>query len=239
MLKRLVAVLSCVTLVPAVWGGPTPLGSVAAARNTTLSGVPAVLGATVYDGDTIGVSPSGGASVNLLDGSRFEMSAGSEVRLRRDGKLLAVALAQGGAILSAVSGSSVEGVVGDISFRPSGPGPAAGLFAFTAPGRAVFYAEKGSWVAAERDGRSVVLSEGKRVAAGIVAPEQAGQESVQGKKKKKRRVAAIFFLFGGAIAGLGIGISQIFPGQPICVYDPGGNLGATACPAPVTSPTVP
>ena len=233
MFKRIVAVVSSLLLVVTVWAGSLPVGTVDVSHQTTLSGVPAAAGATVFEGDSVSVAPGGSAALDLRDGSRVVLSANSQTKLVKSGSRLAVEVSQGGVILTTAAKSSIEGQIADASFRPSGPSASTGWMGFTAPNHIVLYAEKGDWlVSTGPNGHSMVLHAGEKI-QGTVSSNQQGETPEQANKNKKNRKLAVIWI-GTALVGTTTGLALAF-GQSECTI---GNGPGCAVP-PVASPVTP
>lgn len=237
MFKQAVAVLSSALLIVSVWAGSIPVGTIDMSHGAMLSGVRATVGATVFEGDTLAVSPKGAVALDLRDGSRVVMSSNSDTRLTRNASHLAVEVNHGGVILNVATKSALEGLIGDASFRPSGSGPSTAWMGFTGPKHIVLYAERGEWIVSTgHDGRSLVLNQGERLdgeISSLPGQQQGTTVSQENKKKKHKKLAVIWIgsAIVGTITGLGLayGMSECTTGS-----GPGCHSPATPVASPVT-----
>ena len=171
----LLAVLST-----SAFAGPTVVGSVVGGAESTIHGVPALVGTTLFSGDTLEVG-DGGAEVTLVGGSQTIFASRSEATFERDLDRVTVRLGHGlVTLVSPPSGAErIQLAVGGITIEPvQGLTTVAQV---SLSGREVIVSTKEGSLEVERFGGRVELGKGKaiKILPANQAPS-AGAGSAQG-----------------------------------------------------------
>ena len=149
MLRKMLALVCCGTLfVLPAWPSSDPVGHFAAVQGAEVSGVDALPGTTVFDGDTITVPAGGAATLYLSGGSVLQLSGGTSVRLARGGGRVNVRIHRGAVRLSSSAREPSAVRIADLVFSPASPGSASVAMASLRDGSTVeLLAERGNWSA--------------------------------------------------------------------------------------------
>ncbi len=181
MVARQAVAVTLALLIPFPgWAAPDLVGTVASSQSAYARGLDLLPGSTVFSGDTVAVGTHGSASITLAGGSQVQLGGNSQARLLRTPKTVQLALSQGQATFRSSPQLSVEGLLGDATFRPAKGSPAVGRIAFQNSSTAFLFAEQGDWVVGiAHDGKSLLLHEGEGVEARLEPAAEADASSAQ------------------------------------------------------------
>jgi hypothetical protein len=216
--QALAAVLCTVLAAPAI-GQPTsagssenhPIGNLAYAQATSLEGIGAVSGSTVFSGDTLEVGPRGAALLLMRGGMQVRVSAESRIHFAQDDTgALELEVLRGRAQFRTSSSVPVIGRIADLTLHPNGES-SLGVIAFLSDKAAMVAAEKGSLIVnTAHDGKSYRLREGEGITVALApdpqaTPQQPQTPSPTATKQgelKGRRSGMIALIIAGVVGGI-------------------------------------
>lgn len=177
--------------------------------------VPVPPGSTIFSGESVSVSPTGGAQIDLAGGGRVEVFKDSAVQLDRTSTGVQFAVLRGGVSFTGGPRNAVQTTLGDATIRAA-DALSLGVLHMENPDSAVVAAIKGKvTITTEHDARSVDVPEGSAVRITLVDdPAQIGQGGTQPAGRAApalKKIALIAFIFAAAFLGIFLWIAAHEP----------------------------
>lgn len=210
----LAAVLISLMAWPA-WTQNQLAGTVINSQAATMAEAPLASGSTIFSGESVSVSSTGDAQIDLAGGGRVEVMRDSVVRLNRTSTGVQFLVLRGGASFAGGPKDGIETTLGDATIRFKDPSSLAVLH-LENPDSAVLAAIKGKLtIKTEHDVESVDIPEGSAVRITLVEPSepepQGGAQPAGRAAPALKKLALIVFLIGAAFLGIFLWIAAHEP----------------------------
>ena len=197
------------------WSQDQLAGTVIASQAANMGDAALASGSTIFSGESISVSPTGGAQIALARGGRVEVLRDSAVQLNRTAAAVQFVVLRGGVSFAGGPNDAIETTLGDATIRFKDPSSVAVLH-LENPNSAVLAATKGKLtIKTEHDAQSVDVAEGSAVQITLVdppAPEPQGGAQPAGRAAPAlKRIALIAFLIGATFLGVFLWIAAHEP----------------------------
>lgn len=195
------------------WSQDQLAGTVIASQAANMGEASLAAGSTIFSGESISVSPTGGAQIVLARGGRLEVLRDSAVQLNRTGVAVQFLVLRGGVSFAGGPNDAIETALGDATIRFKDPSSFAVLH-LENPNSAVLVTMKGKLtIKTEHDAESVDVSEGSAVRMTLVDPPepQGGAQPAGRAAPALKKIALIAFLIGAAFLGIFLWIAAHEP----------------------------
>ena len=170
-------------------------------------------GSSIFSGESVSVSSTGNAQIDLTGGGRVEVMRDSAVRLDRTAAGVQFLVLRGGASFAGGPRDGIETILGDATIRFKDPSSLAVLH-LENPDSAVLATMKGKLtIKTEHDVDSVDVPEGSAVRITLVDPSepQGGAAPAGRAAPALKKLALIVFLIGAAFLGIFLWIAAHEP----------------------------
>ena len=215
ILQQLLAAVLIALIASPAPGQTQPAGTVITSQSASIQNAPLPPGSTIFSGESVSVSQTGGAQINLAGGGRLEVFRDSVVQLNRSGGGVQFALLRGGVSFMGGPKDAVATTLGDASIR-SGDPSSVGLLHLENPDSAVLAAIKGKLtIKTDHDASSIEIPEGSAVRITLVDPAepQGGAQPAGRAAPALKKLALIVFLIGAAFLGIFLWIAAHEPSE--------------------------
>jgi hypothetical protein len=204
ILQQLLAAVLIALLASPSWSQAQVAGTVIISQSATMRDSPVLPGSTVFSGESISVSPTGGAQIALAGGGRIQVLRDSAVQFNRNEAGMQFVVQRGAVSFSGGPKDAVETTLGDATIRPSDP-LAVGVIHIENPDSAVLAAIKGKLtIKTAHDLKTTDVPEGSAVRITLVDPpqgDQGGAEPAGRAAPAIAKIALIAFLIGALFLG--------------------------------------
>ena len=190
-------------------------GTVIASQSASIQDVPLPAGSTIYSGESVSASQTGGASIALTGGGRLEVLRDSAVQLNRSGADVQFVVLRGGVSFMGGPKNAVATMLGDATIRPGDPS-SVGVLHLENPDSAVLAAIKGKLtIKTEHDASAIDVPEGSAVRITLVDPAepQGGAQPAGRAAPALKKLALIVFIIGAAFLGAFLWIAAHEPSE--------------------------
>jgi hypothetical protein len=212
--QSLAAILISLIALPA-WTQNQVAGTVITSQAATLGEAPLAPGSTIFSGESVSVSPTGSAQIDLIGGGRVEVLRDSAVQLNRSTAGIEFAVLRGGVSFRGGAQNSLETTLGDATIRPADP-LSVGVLHLENPDSAVLATIKGKLtIKTEHDAASIDVPEGSAVRITLVDPSepQGGAQPAGRAAPALKKIALIAFLVGAIFLGVFLWIAAHEPSE--------------------------
>lgn len=214
--QSLAAVLISLLAWPA-WTQSQLAGIVINSQAATMAEASLASGSSIFSGESVSVSSTGNAQIDLTGGGRVEVMRDSAVRLDRTAAGVQFLVLRGGASFAGGPKDGIETILGDATIRFKDPSSLAVLH-LENPDSAVLATMKGKLtIKTEHDVDSVDVPEGSAVRITLVDPSvdpsepQGGAQPAGRAAPALKKLALIVFLIGAAFLGIFLWIAAHEP----------------------------
>ena len=211
--QLLAAVLIALIALPA-WTQTPIAGTVITSQSATMHDAPLPPGSTIFSGESVSVSPTGGAQIDLAGGGRIEILRDSAVQLSRSAAGAQFAVLRGGVSFRGWPKDAVATTLGDATIRFADPA-SLGVLHFENTDSAVLATMRGKLtIRTEHDADSIDVPEGSAVRMTLVDPPpepQGGAQPAGRAAPALRKLVLIVFLIGAAFLGAFLWIASHEP----------------------------
>lgn len=210
--QSLAAVLISLLAWPA-WTQSQLAGIVINSQAATMAEASLASGSSIFSGESVSVSSTGNAQIDLTGGGRVEVMRDSAVRLDRTAAGVQFLVLRGGASFAGGPRDGIETILGDATIRFKDPSSLAVLH-LENPDSAVLATMKGKLtIKTEHDVDSVDVPEGSAVRITLVDPSepQGGAAPAGRAAPALKKLALIVFLIGAAFLGIFLWIAAHEP----------------------------
>jgi hypothetical protein len=179
-------------------------GRVTSSQAATMAEVPLAPGSTIFSGESVSVSPTGSAQIELAGGGRVELLRDSAMRLNRTAAGVQFVVLRGGVSFAGGPKDGIETALGDATIHFKDPASLA-VLRLESPDSAVLATMKGKLtIRTEHDPASVDVVEGSAVRISLVDPAepQGGAQPAGRAAPALKKLAVIVFLIGAAFLGI-------------------------------------
>lgn len=217
--QLLAAVLIPLIALPA-WSQTQVAGTVITSQSATTRDTSLPPGSTIFSGESVSVSQTGGAQIALAGGGRIEVFHDSAVQLSRSEAGLQFTVLRGGVSFMGGPKEAVETTLGDATIR-SGDPRSLGVLHLENPDSAVLAAIKGKLtINTEHDAQTIDVPEGSAVRITLVeAPEPQGGAQPTGRAAPAvKKLALIAFLVSALFLGTLLWIAAHEPSETTQQY---------------------
>jgi hypothetical protein len=212
--QLLAAVLIALIASPA--GSQTQVaGTVVTSQFATMRDALLPPGSTIFSGESVSVSQTGGAQINLAGGGRIDVLRDSAVQLNRSAAGVQFVVLRGAVSFMGEPKDAVATTLGDAVIR-SGDSSSLGVLHLENPDSAVLAALKGKLtIKTEHDANSIDVPEGSAVRITLVDPSepQGGAEPAGRAAPAIKKLALIVFLIGAAFLAIFLWIAAHEPSE--------------------------
>jgi hypothetical protein len=188
-------------------------GTVTTSQAATMAELPLAPGSTIFSGESVSVSPSGSAQIDLAGGGRVEVLRDSAMRLNRTAAGVQFLVLRGGVSFAGGPKDGIETILGDATIHFKDPDSLA-VFHLESPNSAVLATMRGKLtIKAEHDPESVDVAAGSAVRISLVDPAepQGGAQPAGRAAPALKKLAIIVFLIGAAFLGIFLWIATHEP----------------------------
>lgn len=214
--QSLAAVLISLLAWPA-WTQSQLAGIVINSQAATMAEASLASGSSIFSGESVSVSSTGNAQIDLTGGGRVEVMRDSAVRLDRTAAGVQFLVLRGGASFAGGPKDGIETILGDATIRFKDPSSLAVLH-LENPDSAVLATMKGKLtIKTEHDVDSVDVPEGSAVRITLVDPSvdpsepQGGAQPAGRAAPALKKLALIVFLIGATFLGIFLWIAAHEP----------------------------
>lgn len=214
--QSLAAVLISLLAWPA-WTQSQLAGIVINSQAATMAEASLASGSSILSGESVSVSSTGNAQIDLTGGGRVEVLQDSAVRLNRTAAGVQFLVLRGGASFAGGPKDGIETILGDATIRFKDPSSLAVLH-LENPDSAVLATMKGKLtIKTEHDVDSVDVPEGSAVRITLVDPSvdpsepQGGAQPAGRAAPALKKLALIVFLIGATFLGIFLWIAAHEP----------------------------
>lgn len=214
--QSLAAVLISLLAWPA-WTQSQLAGIVINSQAATMAEASLASGSSIFSGESVSVSSTGNAQIDLIGGGRVEVMRDSAVRLDRTAAGVQFLVLRGGASFAGGPKDGIETILGDATIRFKDPSSLAVLH-LENPDSAVLATMKGKLtIKTEHDVDSVDVPEGSAVRITLVDPSvdpsepQGGAQPAGRAAPALKKLALIVFLIGATFLGIFLWIAAHEP----------------------------
>jgi hypothetical protein len=210
----LAAILISLIALPA-WTQNQVAGTVITSQAATIGEAPLAPGSTIFSGESVSVSPTGSAQIDLIGGGRVEVLRDSAVQLNRSTAGIQFAVLRGGVSFRGGAKNSLETTLGDATIRPADT-LSVGVLHLENPDSAVLATIKGKLtIKTEHDAESIDVPEGSAVRITLVDPSepQGGAQPAGRAAPPLKKIALIAFLVGAVFLGVFLWIAAHEPSE--------------------------
>jgi hypothetical protein len=210
--QSLAAVLISLIALPA-WTQNQVAGTVISSQAATTGEAALASGSTIFSGESVSVSPTGIAQIDLVGGGRVEVLRDSAVQLNRSPAGVQFAVLRGGVSFTGGARDALETTLGDATIRLSDP-LSLGVLHLENPDSAVLATIKGKLtIKTEHDAQSIDVPEGSAVRITLMDPSepQGGAQPAGRAAPALKKIALIVFLIGAAFLGIFLWIAAHEP----------------------------
>jgi hypothetical protein len=201
--QSLAAVLISLMAWPA-WTQNQLAGTVTSSQAATMAEGSLAPGSTIFSGESVSVSPTGSAQIELAGGGRVEVLRDSAMRLNRTAAGVQFLVLRGGVSFAGGPKDGIETTLGDATIHFKDPASLA-VLRLESPDSAVLATIKGKLtIKTEHDPASVDVAEGSAVRISLVDPAepQGGAQPAGRAAPALKKLAVIVFLIGAAFLGI-------------------------------------
>jgi hypothetical protein len=213
LFQQLLAAFLISLMASPAWSQDQLAGTVIASQAANTGEASLASGSTIFSGESISVSPTGGAQIVLAKGGRVEIMRDSAVQLHRTAAAVQFLVLRGGVSFAGGPNDAIETALGDATIRFKDPSSFAVLH-LENPDSAVLAAMKGKLtIKTEHDAASVDVPEGSAVRISLVDPPepQGGAQPAGRAAPALKKIALIVFLIGAAFLGIFLWIAAHEP----------------------------
>jgi hypothetical protein len=210
--QSLAAILISLMAWPA-WTQNQLAGTVINSQTATMSETPLASGSAIFSGESVSVSATGDAQIDLAGGGRVEVLRDSAVRLNRTPAGVQFLVLRGGVSFAGGPKDGIETTLGDATIRFKDSSSLAVLH-LENPDSAVLAAMKGKLtIKTEHNLESIDVPEGSAVQITLVDPSepQGGAQPAGRAAPALKKLALIVFLIGAAFLGIFLWIAAHEP----------------------------
>jgi hypothetical protein len=215
ILQQLLAAVLIALIASPAWSQTQVAGTVVSSQSATIRDAPLPPGSTIFSGESVSVSQTGGAQINLAGGGRIEVLRDSAVQLDRSAAGAQFAVLRGGVSFMGGPKDAVATTLGDATIR-SGDPSSLGVLHLENPDSAVLASLKGKLtIKTEHDASSIDVPEGSAVRITLVDPSepQGGAEPAGRAAPAIKKLALIVFLFAAAFLAVFLWIAAHEPSE--------------------------
>ena len=215
ILQQLLAAVLIALIASPAWSQTQVAGTVVTSQSATMRDAPLPPGSTIFSGESVSVSQTGGAQINLAGGGRIEVLRDSAVQLDRSAAGVQFVVLRGAVSFMGEPKDAVATTLGDATIRSGDPG-SLGVLHLETPDSAVLAALKGKLtIKTEHDASSVDVPEGSAVRITLVDPSepQGGAEPAGRAAPAIKKLALIVFLFAAAFLAIFLWIAAHEPSE--------------------------
>jgi hypothetical protein len=215
ILQQLLAAVLIALIASPAWSQTQVAGTVVSSESATMRDGPLPPGSTIFSGESVSVSQTGGAQINLSGGGRIEVLRDSAVQLDRSAAGVQFVVLRGGVSFMGGPKGSVSTTLGDATIR-SGDPSSLGVLHLENPDSAVLATLKGKLtIKTEHDASSIDVPEGSAVRITLVDPSepQGGAEPAGRAAPAIKKLALIVFLFAAAFLAIFLWIAAHEPSE--------------------------
>ena len=215
ILQQLLAAVLIALIASPAWSQTQVAGTVVSSQSATMRDAPLPPGSTIFSGESVSVSQTGGAQINLAGGGRIEVLRDSAVQLDRSAAGVQFAVLRGAVSFMGGPKNAVATTLGDATIR-SGDPSSLGVLHLENPDSAVLASLKGKLtIKTEHDASSIDVPEGSAVRITLVDPSepQGGAEPAGRAAPAIKKLALIVFLFAAAFLAVFLWIAAHEPSE--------------------------
>lgn len=215
ILQQLLAAALIALIASPAWSQTQLAGTVITSQSATLQNAPLPPGSTIYSGESVSVSQTGGAQINLAGGGRLEVFRDSAVQLNRGSAGVQFVLLRGGVFFMGGSKDALATTLGDASIHSADPS-SVGVLHLETPDSAVLATIKGKLtIKTEHDPSSIDVPEGSAVRITLVDPAepQGGAQPAGRAAPALKKLALIVFIIGAVFLGAFLWIAAHEPSE--------------------------
>lgn len=215
ILQQLLAAVLIALVASPAWSQTQVAGTIVASQSATMRDAPLPPGSTIFSGESVSVSQTGGAQINLAGGGRIEVLRDSAVQLDRTAAGVQFVVLRGAVSFMGGPKNAVATTLGDATIR-SGDPSSLGVLHLENPDSAVLAALKGKLtIKTEHDASSIDVPEGSAVRITLVDPSepQGGAEPAGRAAPAIKKLALIVFLFAAAFLAIFLWIAAHEPSE--------------------------
>lgn len=215
LLQQLLAAVLIALVASPAWSQTQVAGTIVASQSATMRDAPLPPGSTIFSGESVSVSQTGGAQINLAGGGRIEVLRDSAVQLDRTAAGVQFVVLRGAVSFMGGPKNAVATTLGDATIR-SGDPSSLGVLHLENPDSAVLAALKGKLtIKTEHDASSIDVPEGSAVRITLVDPSepQGGAEPAGRAAPAIKKLALIVFLFAAAFLAIFLWIAAHEPSE--------------------------
>jgi hypothetical protein len=213
ILQQLLAAVLIALIASPAWSQTQVAGTVVTSQSATMRDAPLPPGSTIFSGESVSVSQTGGAQINLAGGGRIEVLRDSAVQLDRGAAGVQFVVLRGAVSFMGGPKDAVATTLGDATIR-SGDPSSLGVLHLENPDSAVLATLKGKLtIKTEHDPNSIDVPEGSAVRITLVDPSepQGGAEPAGRAAPAIKKLALIVFLFAAAFLAIFLWIAAHEP----------------------------
>lgn len=197
--QQLLAAILIALMASPAWSQSQAAGMVITSQSATMRDAPLLPGSTIFSGESVSVSQTGGAQIGLPGGGRIEVLNDSAVQLSRNAAGVDFTVQRGAVSFMGGPKDTVETTFGDATIRTADP-LAIGLLHLENSDSAVLAAVKGKlMIRTEHDAKSIDVPEGAAVRITLADDPQGDQGGAQPAGRAApaiSKIALIAFLIG-------------------------------------------
>ena len=215
ILQQLLAAVLIALIASPAWSQTQVAGTVVTSQSATMRDAPLPPGSTIFSGESVSVSQTGGAQINLAGGGRIEVLRDSAVQLDRNAAGVQFVVLRGAVSFMGGPKDGVATTLGDATIRSGDPN-SLGVLHLENPDSAVLATLKGKLtIKTEHDANSIDVPEGSAVRITLVDPSepQGGAEPAGRAAPALRKLALIVFLFAAAFLAIFLWIAAHEPSE--------------------------
>lgn len=215
ILQQLLAAILIALLASPAWSQTQVAGTVVTSQSATMRDAPLPPGSTIFSGESLSVSETGGAQINLAGGGRIEVLRDSAVQLNRSPAGVQFVVLRGAVSFIGEPKDAIATTLGDATIR-SGDPSSLGVLHLEDPDSAVLATLKGKLtIKTEHDASSIDVPEGSAVRITLVDPSepQGGAEPAGRAAPAIKKLALIVFLFAAAFLAVFLWIAAHEPSE--------------------------
>jgi hypothetical protein len=215
ILQQLLAAVLIALIASPAGSQTTVAGTVITSQSATMRDAPLPPGSTIFSGESLSVSQTGGAQIAFAGGGRIEVLRDSAVQLNRSAVGVQFVVLRGAVSFIGGPKDVVETTLGDATIR-SGDPSSLGVLHLENPDSAVLATIKGKLtIKTEHDATAIDVPEGSAVRITLVDPPepQGGAQPAGRAAPALKKLALITFIIGAAFLGVFLWIAAHEPSE--------------------------
>jgi len=213
ILRQFLAAVLIALIASPAWSQPQVAGTVVTSQLATVGDLALPAGSTIFSGESISASPTGGAQIALAGGGRLEVLRDSSVQLNRNAAGVQFVVLRGGVSFMGGPKDAVATTLGDASIRFADPS-SLGVLHVENPDSAVLATIKGRLtITTEHDAKSIDVPEGSAVSITLADPPEPQAQPAGKAAPAVKKIALIVFLIGALFLGAFLWIAAHEPSE--------------------------